>query len=88
MMVRSNDKRFLTVGIYTLLLCMSIVILYPVVFAREGSFFIIGDNLHQSYTFLNKLSIALHKGYLPVWDANTFGGKNFRVNYRPASFIP
>jgi len=67
---------------------MSIVILYPVVFAREGSFFIIGDNLHQSYTFLNKLSIALHKGYLPVWDANTFGGKNFPGELQAGIFYP
>jgi len=70
------------------MLFITILLLYPVIFGRTASFFIIGDNLHLTYTFLNKLSIALHKGYLPVWDANTFGGKNFPGELQSGTFYP
>jgi len=46
----------------------------PVIFTREASFCIKQDNLHQTYPFFNKLAISLHKGYLPIWYANTYGG--------------
>lgn len=46
-MVRFNDKKVTTAGIYALLLCMSVILLSPVVIAREGSFFIIADNLRK-----------------------------------------
>lgn len=71
-----------------LLLGITLVLLYPVIYSQEGSFCIIGDNLHLAYPFLNKLSIALHKGYLPIWDANTFGGKNFPGELQSGTFYP
>lgn len=87
-MLKSSNKLHVTIGIYTLLLFITIVLLFPVIFSKAGSFCIIGDNLHLSYPFLNKLSIALHKGYLPVWDANTFGGKNFPGELQSGTFYP
>ena len=73
-MIKFTGKPLIT---FTFLLCMAILLLYPVIFGREGTICLNGDNRHLAYPFLNKLSISLYKGYLPIWDANTFGGKNF-----------
>lgn len=73
---------------YLFLVYATGVLLFPIVFTREGSFFIKQDNLHQAFPFYNKLAIALHKGYLPVWDANTFGGKNFAGEMQTGIFYP
>ncbi len=73
---------------YLLLLYVAAVLLFPVVFTGAESFFIKQDNLHQAYPWYNKLTIALHKGYLPVWDANTFGGKNFAGEPQTGIFYP
>lgn len=74
--------------IYGFLICTAITLLYPVIFTREASFCVKVDNLHQTYPFFNKLAIALHKGYLPVWDGNTFGGKNFAGEIQTGIFYP
>jgi hypothetical protein len=71
-----------------LLLGVTLALLYPIIISRQGTFCIIGDNLHLAYPFLNKLSIALHKGYLPIWDANTFGGKNFPGELQSGTLYP
>jgi len=73
---------------YLFLAYATTVLLFPIIFTREGSFFVKQDNLHQAYPFFNKLAIALHKGYLPVWDANTYGGKNFAGEMQPGIFYP
>lgn len=73
---------------YLFLVFVTIVLLYPVIFSREGSFCIKQDNLHQAYPFFHKLATSLHKGYLPVWDANTYGGKNFSGELQTGIFYP
>jgi len=42
----------------------------------------------MAFAFLNKLSAALHKGYFPIWDANTYGGKNFPGEFQSGIFYP
>ena len=71
-----------------LLICCDIILLYPVIFTREASFFIKQDNLHQAYPWYNKLASSLHKGYLLVWDANTFGEKSFGGEPQPGIIYP
>jgi hypothetical protein len=66
----------------------AVVLLYPVIFTKEASFCIKQDNLHQTYPFFNKLASSLNKGYLPVWDANTYGGKNFSGEIQTGIFYP
>jgi hypothetical protein len=73
---------------YFILFYLSAALLFPVVFTGADSFFIKQDNLHQAFPWYNKLAIALHKGYLPVWDANTFGGKNFAGEPQTGIFYP
>lgn len=82
------NNSFITVGVYLFLFLSTLLLLYPVIFTKEASFYIIGDNLHLGYAFLNKLSISLHKGHLPIWDANTFGGKNFPGELQSGTFYP
>jgi len=84
----SARKIMTTLCVYGFLLYGAAVLLYPVIFTREASFCIKQDNLHQTYPFFNKLAIALHKGYLPVWDANTYGGKNFSGEIQTGIFYP
>src|SRR5580698_5770740 len=73
---------------YFILFYLSAALLFPVVFTGADSFFIKQDNLHQAFPFYNKLAIALHKGFLPVWDANTYGGKNFAGELQAGIFYP
>jgi hypothetical protein len=70
------------------LIACSVLLLYPVVFTHDASFFIKQDNLHQAFPWYNKLASSLHKGYLPIWDANTFGGKNFAGEAQTGIFYP
>lgn len=87
-MATSTRKDYSDFWAYLFLVYAAALLLYPIVFTREGSFFIKQDNLHQAYPFYNKLAIALHKGYLPVWDANTYGGKNFAGELQTGIFYP
>jgi len=87
-MSAGKTKPFLTLGIYAFLFCITLLFLYPVLFSREASFCIFGDNLDMAFAFLNKLSVALHKGYFPIWDANTYGGKNFPGEFQTGIFYP
>jgi hypothetical protein len=73
---------------YFWLTLISLLLLYPVVFSREDSFFIKLDNLQQQYAFFQKLASSIHKGYLPVWDANTYGGRSFVGELLPGVFYP
>ena len=82
-----TGKNFTALWVFLSLLCTAVVLLFPVL-TREASFFIKQDNLHQAYPWYNKLTIALHRGYLPVWDANTFGGKNFAGEPQTGIFYP
>jgi hypothetical protein len=87
-MSSSNGRRLELLWVSLFLLYAIAVLLHPILFTQEGSFFIKQDNLHQAYPFYNKLAIALHKGYLPVWDANTYGGKNFAGELQAGIFYP
>jgi hypothetical protein len=84
----STNKVLTTLCIYGFLLYATIVLLYPVIVTRDASFCIKQDNLHQTYPYFNKLASSLHKGYLPVWDANTYGGKNFAGEIQTGIFYP
>jgi hypothetical protein len=87
-MVKPGPKGKNEIASVLLLTCSGLILLYPVIFAHEASFFIKQDNLHQAYPWYNKLASSLHKGYLPVWDANTFGGKSFAGEPQPGIFYP
>lgn len=70
------------------LLFSTVFFLYPVIVDKTASFCIEQDNVHQGYAFFSKLNSSLHKGYLPVWDANTYGGRSFAGEIQPGIFYP
>ena len=86
-MLKQSNKALSTALALLFLLAAATILLYPV-FAGQGSFCINPDNLHQAYPFFYKLSASLHHGYLPVWDANTYGGKNFSGEFQTGIFYP
>jgi hypothetical protein len=73
---------------YLFLIAITAVLLYPVIFDKTASFCIKQDNVHQGYPFFAKLNSSLHKGYLPVWDANTYGGRSLAGGIEPGIFYP
>lgn len=87
-MSKPNSTALNTTGIYFFLLIATTILLFPVLFSKSASFCIGSDNLHQTYAFFQKLCTSLHKGYLPVWDANTYGGKNFSGEFQTGIFYP
>ena len=87
-MIKSDDSASRNIWAYGILVYATFVLLYPVVFSKQGSFFIVGDNLHQGYPFMHKLASSLHKGYLPLWDANTYGGRDFTGEMQSGIFYP
>jgi len=74
--------------VYAFFIYIVAILLYPVIFSKVASFCIKQDNLHQAYPFINKLASCLHKGYLPLWDANTFSGNTFTGGFETGIFYP
>lgn len=69
------------------------LLLFPLVtfwsvFKREKSLYINFDNVEQFYPWYQKLSQAIHNGYLPIWDANIFGGHSFVGEFQSGAFYP
>lgn len=87
-MAHPINKPLPTIGVYIFLLLSTIILLYPVIFTQQGTFFILGDNVHLGYASINKLSSSLHRGYFPTWDANCFGGRNFPGGIQTGVFYP
>jgi len=65
-----------------------ILILFQPVLIGEKTFFTFFDNSEQFYPWYQKLNSSLHKGYLPLWDANVFGGKCFAGEFQTGIFYP
>src|ERR1700730_1020255 len=86
-MIRQNTKIINVLGVFLLLLIATFILLSPILF-KEASFCINPDNRHQAYPFFQKLATSLHRGYLPVWDANTYSGKNFSGEFQTGIFYP
>lgn len=84
----SVHRLLVSLCIYGFLVYITCMLLYPVIFTGEASFCIKQDNLHQTYPFFQKLCRSIYRGYLPVWDANTFGGKSFAGEIQPGIFYP
>ena len=61
-----GNKTLDSIGIYILLLAITLILLYSAPFGGIGCFFVIGDSLLQTNTFMNKIASSLHRGYLPV----------------------
>jgi hypothetical protein len=54
----------------------------------QRSFFVWPDAREQTYAWWQKLAHAWSAGYLPLWDANTFGGHSFVGEFQTGVFYP
>lgn len=81
------DRAALAAIPYLFLLLVAFILLKPVI-TREASFLMSDDNRHQTYCFMYKLATSIHRGYLPIWDADTYGGKNFPGEFQAGIFYP
>lgn len=55
---------------------------------QHATFFINMDNVDQFYSWYQKLASSIHKGYLPLWDANTLSGHSFVGEFQQGVFYP
>jgi hypothetical protein len=54
----------------------------------QRSFFVWPDAREQTWAWWQKLAQAWSAGYLPLWDANTFGGHSFVGEFQAGVFYP
>lgn len=73
---------------YAFLALFTLLISWPVLVSRTGSFYVLPDNVQQFYPWYQKLSQAVHSGYLPFWDANAFTGHFFLGEFQAGMFYP
>jgi len=57
-------------------------------FSGKASFFAYGDAIEQSYGWMQKMSQAIHSGYLPLWNSSTHGGQSFAGEIQQGVFYP
>jgi len=67
---------------------LTLVTLSDVLVLHHSSFFVNLDNVDQFYTWYQKIAVSLHHGYLPVWNANDYGGQSFAGELQPGVFYP
>lgn len=67
---------------------LTTAILAAVLVFKHTTFFVNLDNVDQFYTWYQKLAVSWHHGYLPVWNANVFGGQSFAGELQPGVFYP
>ena len=60
-----------------LLAAVPLLLFMPAVLSGSGSFFVFPDAQEQTYAWWQKLAVTWHQGYLPLWDANVYGGRSF-----------
>lgn len=70
------------------LLLAPLIIFFDVLFLKTRTFFVGLDNIHQFYAWAQKLTISIHQGTLPFWDANVMGGKSFIGEFQPGVLYP
>ena len=71
----------------SLLLLVPLVGFWPVFIGSE-SFYISYDNVTQFFPWYQKMSAAIHHGYLPIWDANALSGHSFVGEFQTGVFYP
>ena len=81
-------KYFWSLASCGFLVLFAIAVSWPVLVLRTNSFFVHFDNVQQFYPWYQKLSQALHNGYLPFWDANAFAGYFFLGEFQTGVFYP
>lgn len=67
---------------------MIVFAFWNVLVTGQRSFFVYPDNVAQAYPWYQKLASSLHRGYLPLWDANVNSGNSFVGENQTGVFYP
>lgn len=95
-MIDQNNKSFNTLykifsSNWTVAICyliLTFILFFSMLVLHHSTFFINLDNVDQSYAWYQRLSIDIHKGFLPLWNSNTFGGQSFAGDILAGVFYP
>lgn len=68
------------------LVCLAVM--SPVLFFHHSTIFVNLDNVDQFYTWYQKLAMSWHHGYLPIWNANVYGGSSFAGELQQGVLYP
>ena len=61
---------------------------WSILVSQSRTFLVYPDNVRQFYPYYQKFAIAIHHGYLPLWDANVNSGNSFVGEIQPGLFYP
>ncbi len=67
---------------------LAALVVVPGLWHGTRSFFVWPDAQEQTYAWWQKLAHCWQQGYLPLWDANTFGGHTFVGEFQTGVFYP
>lgn len=67
---------------------VAVVAFWSTLILHQRTFFLFPDNVDQFYAWYQKLSVSLHNGVLPIWDANVFSGHSFVGELQSGVFYP
>lgn len=70
------------------LLAFCLAVFAKVILFHKTTFYTNLDNVDQFYSWYQKLASSIHRGYLPLWDANTFSGHSFVGEFQTGVFYP
>lgn len=73
---------------FLLYVLLPVALFGPALAEGTATFFAWGDAVEQSYAWVQKLTVALHHGYLPLWNANSHGGTSFAGEIQQGVFYP
>jgi hypothetical protein len=80
-----NDSR---TAAWLVLAGIPVIAFWAVLISGERTFFAYPDDVQQFYPWLEKLAAAIHRGYLPLWDANSEAGYSFAGEIQTGVFYP
>lgn len=86
--LHSNKWYKSDLAVILFLAVFTIIVLAPVLIDQTRAFFMGQDNVHQFYTWYQKLSVGWHNGYLPIWNSNVYGGGPFAAEMQPGVLYP
>ena len=83
-----NSTSTRSIALLLLYTTLTLLLFGEGLFFGNASFFAFGDAVEQSYGWMQKMSQAIHSGYLPLWNSSTHGGQTFAGEIQQGVFYP
>lgn len=88
-LARIVNKKWVKESLPILFLAIFCLLVFAkVIIFQKATFYTNLDNVDQFYSWYQKLASSIHRGYLPLWDANTFSGHSFVGEFQTGVFYP